>query len=74
MNYGLVCPHCQLQTDVDPSFLNDESPMPYCPGCGGQLIDNEQHCSQDFDDDEDDFEPCSRCDGHPACADFGCAF
>lgn len=24
-------------------------------------------------DDEDDFEPCSNCDGHDACADFGCA-
>lgn len=27
------------------------------------------------DDWEDDpeFNPCARCDGHPACEDFGCA-
>ncbi len=30
--------------------------------------------SNDFDDFEDDFIPCSRCDGHPACEDFGCAY
>lgn len=31
--------------------------------------------SPDFDDDDEiEFEPCSRCDGHPACEDFGCAF
>jgi hypothetical protein len=23
--------------------------------------------------DEIDFTPCARCDGHPACEDFGCA-
>lgn len=34
-----------------------------CSGCGCQLDDI----------DEDDFIPCSRCDGHPACEDFGCA-
>lgn len=29
-----------------------------------------------FEDDEDieyEFERCSRCDGHDACEDFGCA-
>lgn len=25
-------------------------------------------------DDDDDFMPCSQCDGHDACRDFGCAF
>lgn len=25
-------------------------------------------------DDEDEFVPCSKCDGHPACEDHGCAF
>ena len=31
---------------------------------------------QDYDDYEDgfDFEYCSKCDGHPACEDYGCAF
>lgn len=26
------------------------------------------------DDDSDEFIPCDKCDGHDACADFGCAF
>jgi hypothetical protein len=26
------------------------------------------------DDDETEFTPCSMCDGHPACEDFGCAY
>lgn len=26
------------------------------------------------DDDEQEFIPCDKCDGHPACEDFGCAF
>lgn len=69
--YGLICPHCSLQTDVDPALLTDESPMPYCPCCGGALIENEDYC---FENDEDDFQPCDKCDGHDACADFGCAF
>jgi hypothetical protein len=35
-----------------------------CQGCGCQLDDY----------DEDEFSPCSKCDGHAACEDFGCAF
>lgn len=27
----------------------------------------------EFDWDEDNFQPCSKCDGHDACRDFGCA-
>lgn len=27
----------------------------------------------DYEDDSDDFIPCSKCDGHDACEDFGCA-
>ena len=26
-----------------------------------------------IDEDDDHFEPCSNCDGHDACQDFGCA-
>lgn len=26
------------------------------------------------DDDGFEFIPCSKCDGHPACEDFGCAY
>lgn len=29
---------------------------------------------EDSDIDDDDFDPCSDCDGHDACRDFGCAF
>lgn len=24
-------------------------------------------------EDEEEFNPCEHCDGHPACEDFGCA-
>lgn len=27
-----------------------------------------------FYDEESEFISCSRCDGHPACEDFGCAY
>lgn len=32
--------------------------------------------SDDYDDNEEyeHFEECSRCDGHDACRDYGCAF
>lgn len=33
-----------------------------------EIIDGE-----DFNDEEIEFIPCSECDGHPACEDFGCA-
>ncbi|HEV3223918.1 MAG TPA: hypothetical protein VGZ90_13610 [Puia sp.] len=26
-----------------------------------------------WESDEEEFIPCLECDGHPACADFGCA-
>lgn len=30
---------------------------------------------EDFWDEEAiEFSPCDRCDGHPACEDFGCAY
>lgn len=41
-------------------------------------MSREYQTEDDFDEleysDEDEFIPCSRCDGHPACEDFGCAF
>ena len=27
-----------------------------------------------FYEDQPEFMPCDKCDGHPACEDFGCAF
>lgn len=38
----------------------------YCIPCYNMMM-------ADPEDDEDDFQPCSDCDGHDACADFGCA-
>lgn len=39
------------------------------------LLSNENLAEPDDDDFEDDytFTRCSRCDGHDACEDFGCA-
>ena len=34
---------------------------------------NNDACDDDYDDSEDDFEPCANCDLPDACADFGCA-
>jgi hypothetical protein len=41
-----------------------------------QEIENNQDNDPvgDFDDDQDNFQQCSSCDGHDACRDFGCAF
>lgn len=39
----------------------------YCLTCYAMMM-----CDPD-DDEDDDFDPCSECDGHDACADFGCA-
>jgi len=37
-------------------------------------MSNEQNWQEDFDDDDNEFQRCSKCDGHDACEDFGCAF
>lgn len=54
-----------------------------CRECGTQLLGKDArdvgYCLSCYNrmmadpEDEDDFEPCSECDGHDACADFGCA-
>ena len=38
--------------------------------------DNKVEYLPEPDDDfnEEEFIPCSKCDGHPACEDFGCAY
>lgn len=55
--------------------------------CGGDIDDinfgEGEACEHCFDrlygekdeeyEEEDDFTPCNRCDGHDACRDFGCA-
>lgn len=37
-------------------------------------MSNEQNWQEEFDDDDNEFQRCSKCDGHDACEDFGCAF
>lgn len=45
-----------------------------CKNCGGPVIGDNFICDQCRDDNEEiEFTPCSECDGHPACEDFGCA-
>lgn len=37
-------------------------------------ISSQADNEEEWPDDEDRFTPCSNCDGHEACEDFGCAF
>ena len=37
-------------------------------------MSNEHLPEPDEVDDDIEFIPCSKCDGHPACEDFGCAY
>ena len=40
-----------------------------------EQVENKTKPEDDFfDENENEFVPCSKCDGHPACEDFGCAF
>ncbi|MFN7407985.1 MAG: hypothetical protein ACK5SL_15770, partial [Cyclobacteriaceae bacterium] len=46
------------------------------PRVGDQLKLDQPKYDKDYndrDDDDDEFEACSECDGHDACVDFGCA-
>jgi hypothetical protein len=51
-----------------------------CDVCGLHIEEGKLYCSLECEqissetDVEDDFEPCSECDGHDACFDFGCAY
>ena len=41
-DYLLKCPTCGAQSNVDPSLLKPDDPMPYCDECDSPLIqDNE---------------------------------
>lgn len=62
---------CYCNGSVD-DIIVDKTPT-CCQGCGCDSFD-EDHGWDDDDCDDDEFEPCSRCDGHPACEDHGCAF
>lgn len=60
---NIICPRCGEQSDVDPAHL-------ICKNCGQSILTDEVG---DYDLDDEDFIPCDKCDGHPACEDYGCA-
>lgn len=68
-----ACPECGgllIQDDGSDDFLLEPVDDYYCPGCGWSTGDE---VTYQGDDEEDYFQRCSACDGHDACADFGCA-
>lgn len=58
---------CYCHGDIDDVIVS-KTPK-NCEGCGC-----EEFWDGDDDFDEEDFIACDKCDGHDACADFGCAF
>ena len=54
--------------------LGVENPTTKTPSEEYMEMSNEQNFAEDFDNEEPEFERCSKCDGHDACEDFGCAF
>lgn len=64
---------CDCNSDIDDCIVS-KTPKS-CEGCGCEQFAEDQGWNDDnWDDDEDEFIPCSKCDGHPACEDHGCAF
>jgi hypothetical protein len=64
---------CYCSGSLD-DVIVDKTPKG-CEGCGCQDFAKDQGWDTDDDYDEGpEFIPCERCDGHPACEDFGCAF
>lgn len=64
---------CDCNGDID-DVITSKTPI-NCEGCGCEEFAEDQgwNDNDEWDDEEDDFEPCSDCDGHDACRDFGCA-
>lgn len=56
------CPNLDCQA----GWGIEEMSFQECDTCGWPNVWPE-------DEDEEYFEPCSQCDGHPACEDSGCA-
>jgi hypothetical protein len=64
---------CYCNGDIDDCIVSKTPKR--CEGCGCEEFAKDQGWDEDdFGDDEYEFEPCSRCDGNPACEDFGCKF
>lgn len=72
------CIYCGSECDCNGSLddiIVDKTPK-NCEGCGCKEFAEDQGWDEDdWDDDEDyEFQPCAKCDGHPACEDHGCAY
>lgn len=35
---GIICPHCGYETGIEPSLVDPDSPMLYCPECDEALF------------------------------------
>lgn len=58
---------CNCLNDKEPEIINETpAECDHCVECNKG--------DDDFDDEEMSFQSCDRCDGHDACADYGCAF
>lgn len=38
--FGMTCPHCGEQTNIDPALVMPDDPMLYCPECDEPLFSN----------------------------------
>lgn len=39
--YGMMCPHCQCDTGIEPALVEPDAPMLYCPECKEPLFDED---------------------------------
>lgn len=64
---------CYCHGDIDDCIVC-KTPA-NCESCGcEEMFEDDSIIDPDDDNDyEPDFVPCSSCDGHAACEDFGCA-
>lgn len=66
-----ICPvckcHCECGGGSKEDIQRGEWSLCYC--CQGF-----EGGGSDDSDELPEFEPCSRCDGHPACEESGCAY
>jgi hypothetical protein len=60
---------CDCNGDLDDVIIS-KTPKS-CEGCGCEEFAEDQGWIDNGDEQE--FYPCSKCDGHAACEDFGCA-
>jgi hypothetical protein len=57
---------------IDATTINNHTPKAMSDKIA--VIEPIEPMDDNWDDDDNEFIPCSKCDGHPACEDFGCAY